>query len=329
MLLGQELARGVDRRPGDVGVDVDAAGHDDHPARVDPAGVRRHVGDDLAVLHADVAHLAGDPVRGVVTRARRRSGASGVPSDRRQHVLDARSLRGPRRAQRERHAVHPVDGTRHLDAVGRGGERDPRRVRRRGGARVDDHRRQLAQARQVLRAGRWPRRARRRRRRARAARRRRAPRAGGRGRSSPAPAKPVCHASTSSAPRALPSPRSASVTAWRSRLRSRTSENSASAAELVERAVDERDVARLEQAPREAVERGLSGVRERRARDPRAQFPQRLEAVVAPRRATRGATRRRSSRRGCVTAGSARQTTTSSARSRISPKVAVLAPIAW
>ena len=38
VLLGQQLARGVDRRPGDVGVDVHPARHDDHPARVDACG---------------------------------------------------------------------------------------------------------------------------------------------------------------------------------------------------------------------------------------------------------------------------------------------------
>jgi hypothetical protein len=42
----------------------------------------------------------------------------------------------------------------------------------------------------------------------------------------------------------------------------------------------------------------------------------------------RVSTRRRPSKRGFVSAGSARQTTTTSARSRISPNVAVLDPIA-
>ena len=69
VLLGRELARGVDRRPGDVGVDVDPARHDDHPVGVDRAGVGGHVVDDLAVLHADVALLAGDAVGGVVDAA--------------------------------------------------------------------------------------------------------------------------------------------------------------------------------------------------------------------------------------------------------------------
>ena len=41
VLLGRQPARGVDLRPGDVRVDVDAARHHDHAARVDP---RRVVG---------------------------------------------------------------------------------------------------------------------------------------------------------------------------------------------------------------------------------------------------------------------------------------------
>ena len=41
-------------------------------------------------------------------------------------------------------------GARDLDAVGRGGEGHARRPRRLGVARVDDHGRQLAQARQLL-----------------------------------------------------------------------------------------------------------------------------------------------------------------------------------
>ena len=39
-LVGRQLARGVDLRTRDVGVDVDAAGHHDHPAGVDPARAR-------------------------------------------------------------------------------------------------------------------------------------------------------------------------------------------------------------------------------------------------------------------------------------------------
>ena len=47
---GDSLRASVGLGTGDVGVDVDAAGHHDHPARVDPAGVRPDLGDDLAVL---------------------------------------------------------------------------------------------------------------------------------------------------------------------------------------------------------------------------------------------------------------------------------------
>ena len=50
VLLRRELAGRVDLRPGDVGVDVDAARHHHHAAGVDAPGVRRDVGDDLAVL---------------------------------------------------------------------------------------------------------------------------------------------------------------------------------------------------------------------------------------------------------------------------------------
>ena len=223
-------------------------------------------------------------------------------------------------------------------------------------ARAGDRRRPATGA----RGDRRPRRARRRPRRARAARRRRARR--GRRAGEPrakltAAVKPVCQASTSSAPRALPSPRSPSVTAWRSRLRSRTSESSASAVSSSSGAVD----ARRRGARRAGAARGRRGRRaaaprsdrdQRDAGDQRAQRPQRLEVVGRierdervgllggrgalrvdddERRDPRAArsSRRRSSRRGWVTAGSARQATTSSARSRISPKVAVLAPIAW
>ena len=106
--------------------------------------------------------------------------------------------------------------------------------------------------------------------------------------------------------------------------------------------MDEGDVANLQQAPREVVERG--GPRpQRRAGDPRSQLPQRLEVVVErdERVGLLGGRRTRRiddderphaqapSKGGWVTAGSARQATTSSARSRISPKVAVLDPIAW
>ncbi len=69
MLLGREAARGVDLRPGDVRVDVDAARHDDPAAGVDLRRVIGDVVDDLAVAQADVAHLAVDAVGRVVDAA--------------------------------------------------------------------------------------------------------------------------------------------------------------------------------------------------------------------------------------------------------------------
>ena len=107
---------------------------------------RRHVGDDLAVLHADVAHLAGDAVGGVV------HAAAGDPEHHRRPPIAAStsSTLGRSAASGARSGTGTpsmrCDGTRHLDAVGRGGERDPRGLRRRRGARVDDHDRQPAQA---------------------------------------------------------------------------------------------------------------------------------------------------------------------------------------
>ena len=68
-VFGRELARGVDLWPRDVGVDVDSAGHDDHPASVDPPRVRADVLDHLAVVQAHVAQLAVDVVGGVVDGA--------------------------------------------------------------------------------------------------------------------------------------------------------------------------------------------------------------------------------------------------------------------
>ena len=114
--------------------------------------------------------------------------------------------------------------------------------------------------------------------------------------------------------------------------------------------MQEGDVARGAQALGEVVERQLPAAVaiERRARDERAQRPQRLEVARGVERdervgllrgrgpltvdddeRTRPRARSRPNSRGLVTAGSARQTTTSSARSRISPNVAVLEPIAW
>ena len=106
--------------------------------------------------------------------------------------------------------------------------------------------------------------------------------------------------------------------------------------ELVERAVDQRRRA----ARRACARRGRrapppgSGPatptaprdrhRPRRTRRPRRRWP---SARASTTTIAEGSSRSRSSSRGWVTTGSARQSTTSSARSRISPKVAVLEPI--
>ena len=113
VLLGREPARGVDLRPGDVRVDVDAARHHDHAARVDPRRVLGHVVDHLAVAQADVAHLAGHAVGRVVDAPagdaeRHAASAREPPGDRREHLLVARARGRERRAQRDRHAVEPV-----------------------------------------------------------------------------------------------------------------------------------------------------------------------------------------------------------------------------
>ena len=110
------------------------------------AGVRGHVGDDLAVLHADVAHLAVDAVGGVVDAAAGDPQHHSRPAIAASTSSAARPVAVEQRAQRDRHAVHAVDRARDVDAVGGGGEGDARRPRRLGVARVDDHRRQLAQA---------------------------------------------------------------------------------------------------------------------------------------------------------------------------------------
>jgi hypothetical protein len=65
VLLRDEPAGEVERRPGDMSVNVHPAGEDDHPGGVDgPAAV--DVGDDLAAGDANVADRAVDVVRRVV-----------------------------------------------------------------------------------------------------------------------------------------------------------------------------------------------------------------------------------------------------------------------
>ena len=248
---GSSLRAALTAGPGDVGVDVDPARHHDHPPRVDPASVPRHVGDDLAVLDADVAHLAGDAVGGVV------HAAAGDPQHQRRSpiaastVLDARAAPPPAAraagpARRPSGARCPAPRCRRPPVANatRAVATAPRR-------RSHDRAAALGGARRGARADRPPRRARRRPRRARAARRRPARLvAGSRGRSSPARES---RSATRARPRrraALPSPRSAQRDRVAVAAEVAHERGQRQRGELVERAVEERDVAHVAQAPR-------------------------------------------------------------------------------
>ena len=228
MLLGQQLAGGVDRRAGDMGVDVDAAGHDDHPPWIG----RECAGTSATILRRPRRRRA--PRGRCRWRGRRRGlrrcAASQPPAI--AASTSAAAARSPSSSARSGTGTPSMRcGARDLDALGRGGEDHACRPRRLGiVARVDDHGRQLAQP-QAAAPARLP---------STSADRLAAVKQ--RGRAEPpgfargwprakltAAGNPVCQARTSSAPRALPSRRTASVTACRSRLRSRTSEKSASA----------------------------------------------------------------------------------------------------
>ena len=65
MVLRDHGAGEVEGGAGDMGVNVHAAGENDHARRIDGAAVR-HVGDDPAVRDADVADLAVDVVGRIV-----------------------------------------------------------------------------------------------------------------------------------------------------------------------------------------------------------------------------------------------------------------------
>ena len=158
---------------------------------------------------------------------------------------------------------------------------------------------------------------------------------------------PVCQASTSSAPAALPSWRSVTVTACVTWQRSRTSAFSPNASTCPAtwcRIAAERE-------PRSRAARSSSGASDaagssrtsaRRvhsastSRSAGSSMKVSACSAVAVRRSSTtinsrfaSGSRSRSSSRGCVVAGSARHSTTTSARSRTSPSVAVLAPRAW
>jgi hypothetical protein len=66
VVFGKKPARQVHAGAGDVGVDIDPAGHDDHAGGVDRGGARGQVGDDPPAVRADIADIACDSVRRVV-----------------------------------------------------------------------------------------------------------------------------------------------------------------------------------------------------------------------------------------------------------------------
>ena len=68
MILRGHRPGEVERGAGDVGVDIHAAGEDDHAGRVDHAAAL-DLGDDAAVRDADVLDHAVDAVRGIVDLA--------------------------------------------------------------------------------------------------------------------------------------------------------------------------------------------------------------------------------------------------------------------
>ena len=65
VIFGNKAAREVERAAGDVRVDIDAAGEDDHAGGVNDA-TAIDVGNDLAVVDADVLDDAVDIVGGIV-----------------------------------------------------------------------------------------------------------------------------------------------------------------------------------------------------------------------------------------------------------------------
>src|SRR4029078_5319774 len=66
MLVGNQAARMVAARAGEVRVDVHPAGHDHHAPRIERRYAGRQALDDTTPLDADVPDLAIDSVGGVV-----------------------------------------------------------------------------------------------------------------------------------------------------------------------------------------------------------------------------------------------------------------------
>src|SRR5947208_1079883 len=99
MLFREQPPGMIHARPGDMRVDVDAAGHHDHAAGVESPSACRQLGYDAVALDAHVAHDAGPPsVRGVVHRAAGDAQLRGLahgPSRSRRARMVTRAARAP------------------------------------------------------------------------------------------------------------------------------------------------------------------------------------------------------------------------------------------
>jgi hypothetical protein len=65
----EQASRQVHAGAGDVCVDVNAAGHDDHAAGIDRPGVRGNVRHDAAIIDTDVPDAPVDAVGRIVNGA--------------------------------------------------------------------------------------------------------------------------------------------------------------------------------------------------------------------------------------------------------------------
>ena len=109
VLVGNQAARVVAARAREVGVDVHAAGHHDHAARVERRRAGGQALHDPAVLDADVADLAVDAVGRIVDGAARdpepfRAAHAVLPVRRARTAREQRGQRVRGRARRHRAA---------------------------------------------------------------------------------------------------------------------------------------------------------------------------------------------------------------------------------
>ena len=143
----------VAARARDMAVDVHAAGHDDHAARIERRCAGGQVRHDPPIGDADVTHFAVDAVRGVVDRApddaERGSRGHAAASRRRSghRILDAPStiaaVRGPSSAAAAAVGCRPAGRRCRLHGSGATGiDRDVYRARCFAGRGTHDHLRQ-------------------------------------------------------------------------------------------------------------------------------------------------------------------------------------------